>query len=386
VSYSNQVRDWVFRRIHHNNLVYNTCWEDPRCDRKLLEFNPDSRVVMITSAGCNALDYLLDNPREIHCVDVNPRQNALLEMKRASFAALDFDSHFALFGSGKHLEISSVYREQLRPRMSSSAQRVWDRQINSFNGRGVRKSFYQYGTSGFLAWLLMGYFRARPATWRQLQQLFAAEDMDTQRTCYERLEPRLINQLVHWLVNQHLTMCLIGVPNSQRALFKEKYERGVTGFLKASLRRVFLHHPIKDNYFWQLYFRGHYTADCCPNYLREAHFATLRDRQVRIQQYDTDLTSFLRANPAPYTHYVLLDHQDWLAKHDRPALLAEWEAILENSQAGTRILLRSAADEIDFFPDVITNRVAFVPQQDLAEIHAYDRVGTYASVYLGIVK
>jgi hypothetical protein len=41
-------------------------------------------VVMITSAGCNALDYVLDLPAEIHAVDVNSRQNALLQLKLSS--------------------------------------------------------------------------------------------------------------------------------------------------------------------------------------------------------------------------------------------------------------------------------------------------------------
>ncbi|TAE49008.1 MAG: DUF3419 family protein, partial [Cytophagales bacterium] len=58
----NQLRDKIFQNIHSNNLIYNTCWEDPRCDREMLQFKNDSKVVMITSAGCNALDYLLDSP------------------------------------------------------------------------------------------------------------------------------------------------------------------------------------------------------------------------------------------------------------------------------------------------------------------------------------
>ena len=73
------ISEKVFQRIHGNNLVYNTCWEDPRCDRQLLQLDAQSRVVMLTSAGCNALDYLLDDPTEVHCVDLNPRQNALLD-------------------------------------------------------------------------------------------------------------------------------------------------------------------------------------------------------------------------------------------------------------------------------------------------------------------
>ncbi len=79
-----KTRQRVFHYIHDNNLIYNTCWEDPRIDRKLLKLDSSSEVAMITSAGCNALDYLLDNPSDVHAIDVNPRQNALLELKNTS--------------------------------------------------------------------------------------------------------------------------------------------------------------------------------------------------------------------------------------------------------------------------------------------------------------
>lgn len=55
------VMDWfsarVFNLVHGNNLVYNTCWEDPRLDRVALELTPGDNLLVITSAGCNALDY-----------------------------------------------------------------------------------------------------------------------------------------------------------------------------------------------------------------------------------------------------------------------------------------------------------------------------------------
>ena len=54
-----QLKNKIFQKIHTSNLVYNTCWEDPRCDRNLMDFDAQSKVVMITSAGCNALDYAL---------------------------------------------------------------------------------------------------------------------------------------------------------------------------------------------------------------------------------------------------------------------------------------------------------------------------------------
>ena len=49
----------VFHAVHRNNLLYNTCWEDPALDRIALKLTSTDRLLVITSAGCNALDYLL---------------------------------------------------------------------------------------------------------------------------------------------------------------------------------------------------------------------------------------------------------------------------------------------------------------------------------------
>ncbi len=74
--------DWVsgrvFNAVHRNNLVYNTCWEDPRLDRVALELGPDDTVLVITSAGCNALDYVLNDTKHVYAVDMNRRQKALM--------------------------------------------------------------------------------------------------------------------------------------------------------------------------------------------------------------------------------------------------------------------------------------------------------------------
>src|SRR6218665_541520 len=120
-----KAHDAMFRHVHSNALIYNTCWEDPRLDRELLQLQSDSRVVMITSAGCNALDYLLDDPAEIHAVDMNYRQNALLELKQALICQGDFETLFEMFGLGSHPEFHAVYR-QVRATLSEPAQKFWD--------------------------------------------------------------------------------------------------------------------------------------------------------------------------------------------------------------------------------------------------------------------
>jgi S-adenosylmethionine-diacylglycerol 3-amino-3-carboxypropyl transferase len=96
-----------FRIVHGGHLVYNQCWEDPAVDRQALGLTRGDRVLVITSAGCNALDYALLGARVV-AVDVNPRQNHLLELKRAGIRALDFDSFFTLFGEGGSLRASPL--------------------------------------------------------------------------------------------------------------------------------------------------------------------------------------------------------------------------------------------------------------------------------------
>ena len=67
-----------FDLLYRTNLVYNQCWEDPALDQEALQLGPHDRVLAITSAGCNVLDYALRGARVV-AVDANPRQSHLLE-------------------------------------------------------------------------------------------------------------------------------------------------------------------------------------------------------------------------------------------------------------------------------------------------------------------
>ena len=59
LTFSERCDEALFRALSSRNLIYNTCWEDPRLDRVALQLGPQDNVLVITSAGCNALDYAL---------------------------------------------------------------------------------------------------------------------------------------------------------------------------------------------------------------------------------------------------------------------------------------------------------------------------------------
>jgi len=376
--------DLVFHHVHGSQLIYNTCWEDPRIDRQLLELDHDSRVVMITSAGCNALDYLLDGPAEIHAVDVNFRQNALLELKLAMLRRGQFMDFFEFFGLGSHSDHKAIYRSIARE-LPEPARKFWDGHIRFFNPGGLKKSFYYEGTSGVAAWLLGGVlFKAKPNIKNFAMCLLDAQTLEEQREIYALLEAKIWGKLSNWLIRQHGVMTLLGVPRPQIQLIEAHYPRGLESYIKDKLRHVMTELPAAENYFWRVYITGSYTMTCCPEYLRKHHQPVLREHQHRITTHTSTLTGFLREHPGAYTHYVLLDHQDWLAWHDPAALLEEWELILANSRRGTKILMRSAGLDLGFVPEAVLARLKFQPGRT-GPLHLTDRVGTYGSLHFAEV-
>jgi len=377
--------DAVFRRVHASSLIYNTCWEDPRLDRQMLRLQSDSRVAMITSAGCNALDYLLDDPAVIHAVDINPRQNALLQLKIAIIEHGDHAELRRVFGEGAHPDFRALLR-QLSPRLNPYSRRYWHEKHRFFESTRLSPSFYYRGGAGRVAWVVLrGLTRTNSRVKELIAHLMEAKSLEEQREIYERVRPVFWNAVNSWLLRQPFTMAMLGVPRAQIELVENGAAGGIADYIKTKMEHVLTKVPLLDNYFWRVYATGRYTPECCPNYLRPELMDRLRARTARIKTYSTTIAHFLRCNPGTYTHFVLLDHQDWLASHNMSALREEWDLLLSHSRRGTRILMRSASPEINFIPAAVREQLKFFPE--LANrLHTQDRVGTYGCTMLAEVR
>ena len=246
-------------------------------DRQALDLGSSDNVLVITSAGCNALDYALTGPNRVFAVDANPRQNALLELKIAGIRALEFEDFFAVFGNGWHGEFETLYRECLRPQLSPYAQSYWDRNQNWFANQDTRDSFYYYGLSGLVARGFRTYLSLQPKLRKALEQLLAARSLDEQRDIYEsRVAPALWTKPVEWTLGRQFTMSLIGVPHPQRKEVQRQHSGGVAGFVREAIEFVAHNIPIWTNYFWTLYMQGRYNPENCPEYLKRVNFLSLK--------------------------------------------------------------------------------------------------------------
>ncbi len=178
---------------------------------------------------------------------------------------------------------------------------------------------------------------------------------------------------------------MLGVPRPQIKLILNGHPGGLTGYVKDKLKHVFTEVPIWENYFWHVYFFGCYTKKCCPNYLKEKYFSILKKSVNKIDVHTDTVSGLLQKKPGTYTHFILLDHQDWMAYHNPEDLKEEWRLILKNSKKGTKIIMRSAAFDINFIPDFAKSALKFHPEIT-EKLHLKDRVGTYGSFHFGEVK
>jgi len=108
-------------------FVYNQIWEDPRVDLQALMLNENSRVLTISSGGCNALNYLVENPESITAIDLNSYHIYLLRLKLATLEFLPtYEQFFSFFGFGKHTENVANYEAFIAPNLNTSARQFWE--------------------------------------------------------------------------------------------------------------------------------------------------------------------------------------------------------------------------------------------------------------------
>jgi S-adenosylmethionine-diacylglycerol 3-amino-3-carboxypropyl transferase len=384
-----------FNLIHRNNLVYNTCWEDPRLDEIALELTPKDNVLVITSAGCNALDYAIQGVNHVYAIDMNPRQNAVLELKQTAIRQLDYDEFFQMFGRGRIAGYREIYKKKIRPHLSHESRKIWDRHKRYFLGPGQAKrpSFYYYGSSGMFAWMIRMYVKMKRLQ-VPVDKLLAAQTTEEQKEIYAHynLKEKLWAPFLKWAMKRDATLAMLGVPRAQRQQLDRDYPGGILQFVIDSLEYVFTELPLKDNYFWRVYLTGSYTPDCCPEYLKQDNFNKLKSGLVdRVTTHTDSVLDFLNKNNVDISRYVLLDHMDWLAEVKPDILRQEWNAMVNRARPDTRFIWRSAGLKVEFV-DPITVEVnnqkykmgdLLKYNQELAnKLHPTDRVHTYGSFYI----
>lgn len=295
-----------------SSILFSACNEDSRSDLRALGSFEGKRVMCVTAGGGRVLNLLVRRPREVWAVDLNPAQNALLELKIAAMRACDHGAYLAFLGVRRAEDRVATY-ERLRHGLTDGARRFFDGSI-SIVERGVLTQGRLERFFGRLAVLLRV---VRPFG---LARLFAFDDLEEQRRYLERWHTPLWRALTRNVARRWVMRVFSGDPGFYRYVpddvpLHEVIYDGVHDYL--------WNHVARENPLLQLVFFGAYVYEpALPIYLNADTFdevkAALRD--VHIETVSATVQDVLEhAGPDAFDAFSLSDVSSYVDDdaHDR---------------------------------------------------------------------
>ena len=296
------------------DILYSQCWEDPEMDRIAFNIKPGDTVFSITSGGCNALAFLLDDPAKVICLDMNPFQNYLLSLKMSAFKTLTYDETLEFFGI-QPSDHRWEYYEKLKPCLSEKEQSYWNKKKADIN-RGI----IHCGKYERYMHLLKSVFRILIGR-KIINELFNASSLEEQRILFQK----------KWDNFKWKLFCRIFLSRAfasmlfDKAFYKylepsfsfEKYYR-------SAVRRAVTELSAKENYFLAYILSGNYFIDYLPPYLKKENYELIRDRTDRIKTINSGCHEYLRSLPGnTISKFNFTNIFEWMSMEEFTLLLLE---------------------------------------------------------------
>jgi S-adenosylmethionine-diacylglycerol 3-amino-3-carboxypropyl transferase len=245
--------------------------------------------VAIGSAGDNVIGLLLDDPRCVLAVDVNPAQTALIELK---VAALRGDpAGLARFVGGVPDAVGPAATrrdryEAIRPVLSVAAARHWDDRLADIADGVIHSGRFER----YLAWFRRGVLPIVPGR-DAVRRMLAAQDVGEQRRLYrDQWDSAAWRALFRAFFSRRL-MAAIG---RDPAFFDQVAGGSVGAHFLARAIEGLTRTPIRSNPYVTYILSGSYRIpDAAPAYLQPKHAPLLAERADRISVFTGSLLDAL---------------------------------------------------------------------------------------------
>ncbi|KAH8550732.1 hypothetical protein BGW37DRAFT_498263, partial [Umbelopsis sp. PMI_123] len=364
------------------SYIYAFTWEDPRVDLEHLDLTESDTMFVITSAGDNALEYAIKaRPQRIHCIDMNPCQNHLLELKLASVSSLEFEDFWKMFGDGRHPQFESLLHDIISPHLSSQALQYWSHNSDRFSHK-----FYKTGYSG-LAVTLVEWWIKMQGLQKDVREMCHAETIEEQKRIWaEKIRPAIFSPMIRKVLNNPMFMWnALGVPMNQMNMFLKD---GTTQqYIEDTLEPIASRSLFRnDQYFFYLCLMQKYARESCPSYLTEEGFKILKETNATdaFRLHTDSIVNVLRSLPENYlTRMIVMDHMDWFSP-DGKDLEEEIIEMARATQPNGRVYWRSAG-KYPWYNDIFVKHGFDVKPISIRESgHSIDRVNMYSSFWVAV--
>ena len=318
-------------QVQLSRLIFTHNWEDPAIDEKVLKIKEGDSVFTITSGGCNSLGFLRFNPSAIYCVDINPAQNYLMELKKAAFKNLDYETCCAFFGllpCNNRKKILLL----LEKNISQEASKFWNENKDIISNGIIMNGRYErfVKIAGKLLRLLQGT--------KKVKTFFSLSSADEQKKFYDE---QWDNKKWRWIFNTMFNKKRLAKKGLVSDYFH--FDDGSSSFSESFYKRashVMKDIPVETNYFIALYFLGHYVNNKnVPEYLKPENFSIIKNNIDKIYPVSADSKYWLQQQPAEMFHaFALSNICELMDDGDTHKLFSE---VIRTSKPGARVIFRN---------------------------------------------
>lgn len=298
------------------DILYAQCWEDPRIDREAFHTTSNDVVFSITSGGCNALAFLLDNPQKVIALDLNPQQNFLLDLKIAAFKVLSYGELLEFMGVKKSRDRFLMY-ERIRDLLSADSVRYWDGQRKKIQ-RGIIHSGRYEAYMRLLKRIVITPLISK----KTLMQFFETEDPSERAVLFRKKW----ENLRWWFLTRVMLSRRLNTLFFDKAFFAyldEKFSFGNHFAEKA--KRAITQLPMKENHFLSYILLGKfYDEDNLPQYLKRENYDVIRSRVDRIEIVTDSCENFFSSLPdSSISKFNFTNIFEWMSDDAYEELLRE---------------------------------------------------------------
>ncbi len=296
------------------NILYAQCWEDPELDRIAFRVKPGDTIFSITSGGCNALSFLVDDPEKIVCLDMSKYQNYLLSLKMNAFKALTYNELLEFLGVHPSDRRWILY-EKVKPVLPEEEQLYWNNKQRDIN-RGIihcgRYERYMHLLKNVLR-ILIG-----SAT---INDLFNAESAEERLKLFEK----------KWENLRWRFFCRIFLSRSFASILFDKAfykyldpDFSFDKYYRSAVKRVLTELPLKENYFLAYILLGNYNENNFPPYLKSENYDLIRSRVNRIEAITSGCIEYFRLQPpGSISKFNFTNIFEWMSPDEFRDLLQE---------------------------------------------------------------
>lgn len=296
-------------------IGYSQSWEDQDVLVQGLEIGPADEILSITSGGDNSLALLLQEPKKIVSVDINPAQSFLLELKIAALKGLPYEDFLQFLGVTKTDTRLKTYG-LIKHFLNKEASCWWDD-----NKSLIASGVIHCGKLERYAALVRKYFLPLTESKSTIAKVINVDSLVEQREIYDKEWKNYRYKLLCKIFLSKPVFSLLGRDKSK---FKYSEVGNLVEYYMGKLDIIATQIPAKTNYLLQYGLTGTYPSQgAMPFYMQRKNFEKLQKLIPRLSIVTNDMQDYLKScGENSFSKFYFSDIFEYLSE-DKVNLLFE---------------------------------------------------------------